>query len=425
MKQKGSAALFERAANVMPGGVSSPVRAFAPNPIFFGRGEGSHLWDVDGNRYLDLNMAFGPLILGHAHDAIVAALQEQAALGTIYGAPTELEVRYAELISGIYPGMEKVRFVSSGTEATMHAVRLARGATGRSVIFKTEGAFHGSHDAVLVKAGSGAMTHGAPNSLGVPAEAAANTAIVPFNDLHAMETAVRVHRGRVAAVIVEPMIGNMGPILPAEGYLQGLRELCDRCGALLIFDEVITGFRLALGGAQERFRVRADITVLGKVAGGGMPFGAYGASKEIMDLVSPTGGVYQAGTYSGNPMSIRAGMETVRILRSIGYQDLEEKGELIRSLLSKGIAEAGLPARVQGLGSLFQVFFGRHEVTDGASALRCDAGAYMRMFRSLLDNGIYLPPSQFETCFLSTAHSRPEIEEAAAKIVSAMQEAAQ
>jgi glutamate-1-semialdehyde 2,1-aminomutase len=423
MDRPASANLYARALQVMPAGVSSPVRAFAPHPVYFASGTGPYLQDVDRNRYIDLNLAFGPLILGHAHPTIVRALQEQAALGTLYGAPMELEVRYAETIARIYRGMEKLRFVSSGTEATMHAIRLARGHTGRKMIIKVEGAFHGSHDSVLVRAGSGAMTHGAPDSLGVLEEVAAHTIIIPYNDLEAASEAMRAHRGHIAALILEPVIGNMGPILPRDGYLQGLRELCDREAVLLIFDEVITGFRLALGGAQERFRVRPDITVLGKVAGGGMPIGVFGASHEIMANISPLGKVYQAGTFSGNPMSLRAGYETVRILENEGYEQLEDMGALMRRLLTRGIEEAGIPARVQGMASMFQVFMTRDQVFDFPSALRCDKTAFMKAFHLLLEKGVYLPPSQFETCFLSTAHFKEIVEEAAAKYLQALGEA--
>lgn len=401
-----SARLFGHAQRLLPGGVSSPVRAFSPYPVYIESAKGCMLRDVDGNEYIDYCMGFGPMILGHARREVVDALKFQAEMGVLYGAPIESEVEMAELISSHYPGMEMMRFVSSGTEATMHALRLARGATGRKKIIKVEGAFHGAHDSVLVRAGSGATTHSAPNSLGVLSEVAANTLLVPYNDLNAVERVLSTHRDEVAALIAEPVMGNIGPILPHEGYLQRLRELCDRHGALLIFDEVITGFRLAMGGAQQYYGVKADITTLGKIAGGGMPIGIFGGLRETMSRISPLGKVYQAGTYGGNPMSLAAGLATLRVLEREGHEGLASAGEIMRRGLEAICADGYMGCRVQGIGSMFQLFFTSAEVRDYSSALRCDGDQFMRLFHALLDEGVYLPPSQWETCFLSTAHDQ-------------------
>ncbi|MEM0448226.1 MAG: glutamate-1-semialdehyde 2,1-aminomutase [Methanomassiliicoccales archaeon] len=422
MNTEHSRQCFEKAKLLLPGGVSSPVRAFAPYPIFISRGKGSRLYDVDGNEYIDYCLGFGPLILGHAPEEVVKALQIQAELGTLYGAPIEMEARMAEMISHYYPNVEMLRFVSSGTEATMHALRLARGYTQRKKIVKIEGGFHGAHDAVLVRAGSGATTHSAPDSLGVLEEVASQTLLAPYNDLEAVRQLLVTNREEVAAVILEPVLGNIGPVLPEKGYLQGLRELCTEHGALLIFDEVITGFRLALGGAQELFGVRADITTLGKILGGGMPIGAFGASKEIMSFISPLGKVYQAGTFSGNPMSLTAGYHTIKALAREGHEHLNARGEEMRAGLARVCRELGLEFQVQGIGSMFQLFLTRHEVRDYRSALTCDGERFMRLFRFLLDHGIYLPPSQWETCFLCTAHSSADVRRTVEAYASSLQE---
>lgn len=403
--------LFEQARKLMPGGVSSPVRAFQPYPCYIRRGKGSRITDVDGNEYVDYCMAYGPLILGHADPKVVGAIQAQAELGTLYGAPVEMEIDYARLINQYYPSMEMMRFVNSGTEATMHAIRLARGYTGRKKIIKVEGAFHGSHDAVLVKAGSGATTHSSPDSAGVPEEVTRNTLIVPFNDPEAILRSIRENKGEVAAMILEPVIGNAGPILPKEGYLEQLREMATAEDVLLIFDEVITGFRLAMGGAQEHYGVRPDITTLGKIAGGGLPIGIFGASEDIMKRISPSGNVYQAGTFSGNPMSLAAGMETVKELASVGHEDLNANGERMRQGLEAIMNEFHVRYRVSGIGSMFQVFFTSGEVNDYQDAKRSDTVLFMKVFHKLLENGIYLPPSQFETNFLSTAHTEADVDE--------------
>lgn len=406
-----SRSLFEQAKTLIPGGVSSPVRAFPPHPCYIKSGNGSRITDVDDNEYIDYCMGYGPLILGHAHPKVIDAIKSQAEIGTLYGAPIEMELEYARLINEHYPSMEMIRFVNSGTEATMHAIRLARGYTGRKKIIKVEGAFHGSHDAVLVKAGSGATTHSAPDSAGVPEEVTRNTLIVPFNDPEAIITSIRANRDEVAAMILEPVIGNAGPILPKDGYLEQLREIATAEDILLIFDEVITGFRLAMGGAQEYYHVKSDITTLGKVAGGGMPIGIFGASEDIMKKISPSGNVYQAGTFSGNPMSLAAGIETVKQLALIGHETLDANGERMREGLEAILNEFHVRYRVSGIGSMFQVFFTTGEVNDYRDAKRCDTTLFMKVFHKMLENGVYLPPSQFETNFLSTAHTEADVDE--------------
>jgi glutamate-1-semialdehyde 2,1-aminomutase len=409
MSGERSRQLYERARVLMPGGVSSPVRAFRPYPRYISFGKGSRITDVDGLEYIDHCMAFGPLILGHAHPAVVRALKDQAERGTLYGAPIEAEAEFAEKIVRNYPSIEMLRIVSSGTEATMHAIRLARGYTGRKKVLKFEGCFHGAHDAVLVKAGSGATTHSAPNSLGVLEEVAGNTLLAQYNDLGSVERTLASNRGEVAAIIVEPVMGNVGPVLPREGFLRGLRELATAHGALLIFDEVITGFRLSMGGAQRYFGVRPDITTLGKIAGGGMPIGVFGASEQIMNMVSPLGKVYQAGTFSGNPMSLAAGLATIRELEAQGHQALDRRGELLRRSLEEALSDSKAPHHVAGIGSMFQLFLSSRPVIDYQDALRADAALFDRMFLRLLDKGVYLAPSQFETNFLSTAHSDEDV----------------
>lgn len=405
-----SRSLYERAVRLMPGGVSSPVRAVRPFPLYIKEGRGATVLDADGKEYIDLVLGYGPLILGHAHPAVVRALQDQAALGTLYGAPHEKEVLLAEKVRRHFPGMEMMRFVNSGTEATMHAVRLARGYTGRKKILKVDGGFHGAHDSVLVRSGSGALTHGSPNSAGVLEEVAANTLVVDYNDPWQMERALRANPDQVAAIILEPMLGNVGPVPPLPGYLSEVRRLADEHGALLIFDEVITGFRLSLGGAQRFYDVRPDLTVLGKVLGGGMPMGAFGGSSEIMSHVSPLGGVYQAGTFSGNPMSLSAGLATLEVLEAIGLEGLNEKGGELRHRLSRMLREKGIAAQVQGEGSMFQVFFGEGPLRNAREVLDCDRSRYMELYRRMLEMGVSMPPSQFETCFLSLAHGQGEID---------------
>lgn len=405
MNTSRSKKLYEEARRLIPGGVSSPVRAYQPYPRYIERGHGAEIFDVDGNGYIDYCMAYGPLILGHARPEVVNAITAQAAKGTLYGAPIEMEVEMAKLVSAYYPPMKMMRFVNSGTEATMHAIRTARGYTNRKKIIKIEGAFHGAHDSVLVKAGSGATTHSAPNSLGVPEEATLNTVMVPYNDLEAMRAALKENRNEVAAIILEPVLGNIGPVLPKEGYLQGLREIAAEESALLIFDEVITGFRLGMGGAQQYFGVKPDMVTLGKIVGGGLPIGVFGGSEEIMSVVSPAGKVYQAGTFCGNPLSLAAGLETLKILKAEGHGALNGRGDRLRSKLQEVAEDRHLDVKVRGIGSMFQIFLTKGEVTNYADAMRCDSASFMKVFQSMLDKGVYLPPSQFETNFLSMAHN--------------------
>ena len=390
-----SAALFARAQRLIPGGVNSPVRAFrgvGGDPFFVAKAEGCRITDVDGRTYIDFLGSWGPLILGHAAPALVEAVGEALRRGTSYGAPTQGEVELAELISGAVPSMEMLRLVSSGTEAAMSAIRLARGATGRDAIIKFEGCYHGHADSLLVKAGSGG---------------------VPFNDLAAVE-AVMAARGReVAAIIVEPVAGNMGVVPPAAGFLQGLRARCDTHGALLIFDEVITGFRVAYGGAQALYGVRPDLTCLGKIIGGGLPVGAYGGARAIMERVAPLGGVYQAGTLSGNPLAVAAGIATLRALEKPGvYSRLEESGASLQRGLADGAKSAGVPLTVNRVGSMLTAFFTDSSVTDYASAKASDTARYGRFFHAMLDGGVFLAASQFEAAFISLAHGPADLDEA-------------
>lgn len=393
------------------------MRAVKPYPLYIRQGRGAKVIDADGKEYIDLVLGYGPLILGHAHPAVVQALQEQAALGTLYGAPHEKEVLLAEKVRKHFPGMEMMRFVSSGTEATMHALRLARGYTGRKKIIKVDGGFHGAHDAVLVRSGSGALTHGSPDSSGVPEEVAAQTLVVDYNDADQMGSALRANSRQVAAIILEPMLGNVGPVPPAPGYLAEVRRLADEHGAVLIFDEVITGLRLSLGGAQEFYGVRPDLTILGKVLGGGMPMGAFGGSREMMSCISPLGKVYQAGTYSGNPMSLSAALATLDVLEAKGLEGLNETGASVRDRLSRALE--GTEVQVQGEGSMFQLFFGKGPLRNAREVMACDRSRYMALYRRMLDLGVSMPPSQFETCFLSLAHGNEVTE----RLLSAFAEA--
>jgi glutamate-1-semialdehyde 2,1-aminomutase len=419
-----SEALFQRANLRIPGGVNSPVRAFRAvggNPRFIARAAGSRMWDADGNEYIDYVGSWGPMIHGHGHPRVLEAIRRTAEKGTSFGAATELEVQMAELVCAMVPSIEMVRMVNSGTEATMSAVRLARAFTGREKIIKFEGCYHGHSDSFLIKAGSGAMTFSAPDSPGVPAAVAAGTLSAAFNDLASVRSLFELNRGEVAAVIVEPVVGNMGCIPPREGFLQGLRDLCDNTGALLIFDEVMTGFRLAPGGAQERYSVRPDLTTLGKIIGGGLPVGAYGGRREIMRMISPEGPVYQAGTLSGNPLAMAAGLEALSILRDEPefYKRLEQKATLLADGLHDAIKAASVAAVYQHVGSMGTLFFTGDPVTDYASALKSDKAMFGRYFLEMLNQGVYLPPSQFEAAFLSAAHSEDDI----AKTVSAHRKA--
>ena len=406
-----SESLFEAAQKVMPGGVNSPVRAcrsVGTYPRFLDRGLGSHVWDVDGKEYIDLIGSWGPLILGHCNEAVERAVSEAIRKGLSFGAPTAVEVEMAQLVCEM-TGTQMVRMVNSGTEAVMSALRLARGATGRSKIIKFAGCYHGHTDAMLVKAGSGALTGGAPDSAGVPAEIAGDTLTANYNDLSSVEALLKANPGQVAAVIVEPVAANMGVVPPQPGFLQGLRRLCDESGALLVFDEVITGFRLAPGGAQEYYDVRADLVTYGKIIGGGMPVGAYGGSRKLMEQVAPLGPVYQAGTLSGNPVAMAAGLAQLRILKSTPeiYTNLERRG----ATLEKGLREAlaGIPVQVNRVGSLLTVFFTDKPVTGYDAARSSDLDAFRRWYLGLLEQGIYAAPSQFEAMFLCNAHTDDDI----------------
>ncbi|MHB8375797.1 MAG: glutamate-1-semialdehyde 2,1-aminomutase [Dehalococcoidia bacterium] len=406
--------IFHQAQQLMPGGVNSPVRAFRAvggDPIVIARGQGAHIWDVDGNDYIDYVGSWGPLILGHAHPSIVQILQKAAERGTSFGAPTELEVELARLLCAAVPSIERVRFVNSGTEATMSALRLARAFTGRDKILKFEGCYHGHADGLLAKAGSGVATFGLPDSAGVPASYTAETLLAPFNDPDAVTRVFDAHPGQIAAVIVEPVPANMGVVLPQPGFLRFLRDTTERAGALLIFDEVITGFRLALGGAQMYYGVVPDLTCLGKIIGGGLPVGAYGGRADIMALIAPEGPVYQAGTLSGNPMAMAAGIITLRILSNDGvYRGLDQTGLALADGLREAARAAEAPVTVTQLGSMMTVFFAQDAPRDYASAKRADTARYARFFSSMLDHGVYLPPSQFEAMFVSLAHLRADFD---------------
>jgi glutamate-1-semialdehyde 2,1-aminomutase len=408
MKTDKSQALFERAVEKIPGGVNSPVRAFRSvggKPLFIARGEGSHLFDADGNEYIDYVGSWGPLLLGHRHPEILAALERALAIGTSFGAPTEQEIELADAICDAVPSIEMVRLVNSGTEATMSAIRVARGFTGRDLIVKFEGCYHGHVDSLLVKAGSGLATLGIADTQGVPKAFADTTIALPYNSLEALEAAFRAMGDRIAAVIVEPVVGNMGCVPPLPGYLEGMRAITEKHGALLIFDEVMTGFRVAFGGAQARYGIRPDLTTLGKVIGGGLPVGAYGGRRDIMSKVAPSGPVYQAGTLSGNPLAVAAGLAMLRHLKSHPeiYTRLETVG-------AKIVASAPAGITVNRVGSMFTFFFTQGAVTDWDAAKKCDTEKFGRFFRGMLERGIYLAPSQFEAAFISAAHTDQDIE---------------
>ncbi len=406
-----SSELFERAKKILPGGVNSPVRAFEPDLFFVEKAEGSKLYGVNGESYIDYCMAYGALLLGHANKDIANAVSRQLSKGSLYGAPTELEVEFAEYIRKLFPTMEMLRLVNSGTEATMHAIRAARGFTGRKRIVKFEGCFHGSHDNVLVKAGSGAATFGAPNSLGIPEETTRNTIVLPYNSTEALEETFKREGNEIAAVIVEPVIGNAGLILPKEYYLSDLRRLTEQYGIVLIFDEIITGFRVGIGGAQQYYQIKPDMTALGKVLGGGFPIATFGGKKEIMQNISPIGKVYQAGTFSGNPISATAGYTAIKILaenQSKVYPKLEKTTCELRKSLIDTAADYHLEAQVYSIASMFQIFFTSQPVSDMASAKTSDIQKFQAYFHELLAEGVFVPPSQFETCFLSTAHDEDD-----------------
>jgi glutamate-1-semialdehyde 2,1-aminomutase len=404
--------LFERAQRRIPGGVNSPVRAFRAvggTPLFFERASGAYLWDADGNRYIDYVGSWGPMLAGHTHPAVVEAVQEAASRALSFGAPTAAEVELAELLCGLVPSMDLVRLVSSGTEATMTALRLARGFTGRSLIVKFEGCYHGHADALLVKAGSGALTFGNPSSAGVPAEVAAATVVLDYNDTAQVKQLFAARGREVAGVIVEPVAGNMNLVLPAPGFLEALREQCARHGAVLIFDEVMTGWRVAAGGAQARYGIKPDLTTLGKVIGGGLPLGAVGGRREIMEKLAPLGPVYQAGTLSGNPIAVAAGLATLKAVA--GVQDGVEATtrRLVEGLMEQA-RRTGVPFSAQCIGSMFGVYFRAAAPTSFAEVMQCDKERFNRFFHQMLARGVYLAPSAYEAGFVSAAHSKEDIE---------------
>jgi glutamate-1-semialdehyde 2,1-aminomutase len=422
-----SRALFAEASTLLPGGVDSPVRAFRAvggDPLFIARGQGAWLEDVDGNRYVDYMLSWGPLILGHAPSALVAALADTAALGTSFGAPSPLEVQLAQRVREFFPAVEMLRFVSSGTEATMSALRLARAFTGRAKIVKFVGCYHGHADLLLVKAGSGVATLGLPDSPGVPEGTVADTLVVPFNDFAAVERLFADLSGEIAAVIVEPVAGNMGVVPPVGGFLEGLRTVTRDHGALLIFDEVMTGFRVHPGGAQGATGVVPDLTTLGKVIGGGLPVGAYGGRRDIMEMIAPAGPVYQAGTLSGNPLAMRAGIVTLDALARPGvWEGIAGRTAELGTLIEDAARAAHVPVTVQRAGTMLTAFFTDEPVTDWTGAARCDTGAFGRWHRALLDHGVYWVPSQFEAAFVSAAHGDAEMTHTAAAMERAFQQA--
>ena len=408
--------LFAASRERIPGGVNSPVRAFKSvgrNPVFIKRAAGSRIWDVDGNEYIDYVGSWGPMILGHAHPRVIEALRRAAEAGTSFGAPTELEVKMAEMIYMIMPSIEMVRMVNSGTEATMSAIRLARAYTRREKIIKFEGCYHGHGDSFLIKAGSGAMTLSVPDSPGVPAGVASGTLNATYNNLDSVLHLVRGHPEQIAAIIVEPVVGNMGCIPPMISFLQGLREISRQNGIVLIFDEVMTGFRVALGGAQQLYRIKPDLTTLGKIIGGGLPVGAYGGRRDIMELVAPSGPVYQAGTLSGNPLAMTAGYETLLMLKedAMFYDNLEQRCARLEEGIARNISEMGLAMTQNRVGSMATLFFSSAPVVDYRTALASDTGRFGIYFRKMLEQGIYLAPSQFEAGFVSAAHTMQDVEQ--------------
>ena len=416
MNTEQSALLFSRAKALIPGGVNSPVRACRSvgcDPLFVRRAEGCLITDVDGNQFIDFVGSWGPMIIGHAHPEVIEAIRRAAGDGTSFGAHSPLEVELAAMVCEAVPSIEKVRFVNSGTEATMSAVRLARGYTGRRMVVKFDGCYHGHADSFLVKAGSGLLTLGIPGSPGVPEEIVKNTLSIPYNDVESLERTLRDETLDIACVIVEPVAGNMGVVVPGMDFLQRLRQLTSELGIVLIFDEVITGFRLARGGAQERFGILPDLTCLGKIIGGGLPVGAYGGKREIMDLIAPDGPVYQAGTLSGNPLAMAAGLAMLRVLGRPGfYQQLEETSAWFGAELEQIAARASIPTVLNRIGSMMTCFFTAEPVTEYHSAMRADTERYGRHFRQMLAGGVWLAPSQFEAAFISAAHDRAHLEKA-------------
>lgn len=413
-----SEALFDESLKHIPGGVNSPVRAFRAvggKPFFVDRAKGPHIWDIDGNQYVDYVGTWGPAIHGHAFEPIVQAVQSTAVNGTSFGIPNPLEVDMAKLIKEFFPSIEKVRMVNSGTEACMSAIRLARGFTKRDKIVKFEGCYHGHHDSLLVKAGSGALTFGNPDSAGVPAEFTQHTILVPFNDVAAVEAVFAANPGQIAGIILEPVIGNAGLILPSDGFLERLRELTEQNDSLLIFDEVMTGFRVARGGAQERFSIKPDITCLGKIIGGGLPVGAFGGRADVMACLAPEGPVYQAGTLSGNPLAMAAGIASLNALKSgAAHARLEELGARLEEAMTRAAQDAGVAVTIQRCGSMSCGYFGDHEVRNLDDAMKCDRDRFAKYFHGMLQAGIYVAPSQFEAGFISTAHTEDDIDRTAA-----------
>jgi len=427
MNHQQSAALFAQTKQIISGGVNSPVRAFKSvgcDPIFIARAEGSRIYDADGNAYIDYVGSWGPMILGHCHPKVVEAIQQAAASGASFGAPTEKEVVLAEMVREAYPNIEKVRMVSSGTEATMSAIRLARGYTGRDKILKFDGCYHGHADSLLVKAGSGAATFGVPTSPGVPADFAKYTLTATYNDLAETRALVAANKGEIACIILEPIAGNMGCVAPKPGFLEGLRQLCNEEGIILIIDEVMTGFRVAYGGAQERYGVRGDLVCLGKIIGGGLPVGAFGGKREIMEKLSPEGGVYQAGTLSGNPLAMSAGITTLNLLKEEGfYARIEEKSAYLENGLRQAATTAGVPTSLQRVGGMFCTYFQAEEVFNFADVKAETPKIFAKFFRTMLEEGINLAPSQYEAGFMSIAHSTEDLDrtiEAAAKAFKAL-----
>jgi len=414
MSRKKSIGLFHRAWEIIPGGVNSPVRAFKAigvPPAFIERAKGSKIFDVDGNEYIDYVGSWGPMILGHAHPRVVAALKKAVSKGTSYGAPTSLEVELAIKVKKAFPSMKLLRMVSSGTEAVMSAIRLARGYMGRVKIIKFEGCYHGHGDSLLVKAGSGATTFGVPDSLGIPEDLAKHTLTATYNDLESVKALVDQYPDQIACIIVEPIAGNMGVVLPETGFLEGLRKICDERRILLVFDEVITGFRVAFGGAQELYKIEPDMTCLGKIIGGGLPVGAYGGKKDIMEMVSPLGGVYQAGTLSGNPLAMTAGIETLGLLKSKKvYLELDEKTSYLMENISERAEINGIPACINGARGLFTLFFTEGPVRDYHTAKISDTKRFAQFFVEMMEQGVYLPPSQFEAWFVSLAHTQKDLD---------------
>lgn len=419
IQQQNSKRIYEEAVNLMPGGVNSPVRAFKSvgmSPLVMESGKGSKIYDADGNEYIDYVLSWGPLILGHADERVVAKLKEAVEKGTSFGALTEMENKLAKLVMERIPSIEMIRMVNSGTEATMSAIRLARGYTGREIILKFEGSYHGHGDSLLIKAGSGVATLGLPDSPGVPQSVAKNTITVPYNDLESVELAFEKYGDNIAGVIVEPVCGNMGVVPPVNNFLHSLRNITEQHGALLIFDEVMTGFRVGYHSAQGYYDVTPDLTCLGKVIGGGLPVGAFGGKREIMEQIAPAGPIYQAGTLSGNPLAMTAGYETISALDHAAYEEMNKKIDRLIEGYKQAAEEYGVPLAVNRAGSMFGVFFTNQEVTDFASAQSSDLDYFAEYYRSMAEEGIFLPPSQFEGLFLSTAHTDEDIEKTIAAV---------